>query len=116
MTKTKAPPINFDFKTWGITIENRSNNRMKFRIKLDQEETEAFRNFSDTVKPVEISMDDFIRSIFFAGVRSLEEQLTHNLVQHIEEHRDEYEASGFTFDTSGNLTGVDEEGTLEVVE
>ena len=89
---------------------------MKFRIKLDQEATEACRNFSDTVKPVEISMDDFIRSIFFAGVRSLEEQLPPNLVQHIEEHRDEYEASGFTFDTSGNLTGVDEEGTLEVVE
>ena len=91
---------------------------MKFQIKLNQEEADAFRNFADSVKPHEIGLDDFIRSIFFAGIRSLEEKLTTNLIQHMEENREDYEASGFTFDTSGNLTGVNEDvsGSIEVVE
>ena len=92
---------------------------MKFQLKLNQEEAEAFRNFANTVKPEELGMEDFVRSIFFNGVRSLEEQLTNNLVQHMEENRADYEASGFTFDASGNLTGVDEataSGAIEVLD
>ena len=92
---------------------------MKFQLKLNQEESEAFKNFANAVKPTEIGMQDFVRSIFFTGVRSLEEQLTTNLVQHMEENREQYEASGFPFDTSGKLLGVDEataSGTVEVVE
>jgi len=37
----------------------------------------------------------------------------------MEENRADYEASGFTFDESGKLTGVDEataSGSIEVVE
>ena len=92
---------------------------MKFQIKLNKEESEAFKNFANNVKPDNVQMDDFVRSIFFNGVRALEEQLTDNLVQHMEANREEYEASGFTFDTSGKLTGVDEataSGAVEVVE
>ena len=92
---------------------------MKFQLKLNQEEAEAFRNFANTVKPEELGMEDFVRSIFFNGVRSLEEQLTNNLVQHMEENRADYEASGFTFDASGKLTGVDEataSGAIEVLD
>ena len=64
-------------------------------------------------------MPDFVRSIFFNGIRALEDQLTKNLVEHMESNREEFEASGFTFDSSGNLTGVDEaaaSGTIETVE
>ena len=92
---------------------------MKFNIKLNQEEAEAFRNFANTVKPEELGMEDFVRSIFFNGVRSLEEQLTTNMVKHMEENRSDYEASGFTFDASGKLTGVDEataSGAIEVLD
>jgi len=90
---------------------------MKFQIKLNQEESDAFKNFSNSVKPDEINMDDFIRSIFFAGIRSLEEQLTTNLVQHMEENREQYEASGFTFDDVGKLTGVaDGSGSVEMID
>jgi len=92
---------------------------MKFQLKLNKEEAEAFKNFSNTVKPEELGMEDFVRSIFFNGVRSLEEQLTTNLVQHMEENRSDYEASGFTFDASGKLTGVDEataSGAIEVLD
>ena len=104
---------------WKIKIEYRSKNRMKFQLKLNQEEAEAFKNFAGNVKPDEITMNDFVRSIFFNGVRALEEQLTSNLVKHMEDNREEYEASGITFDSSGNLTGVNEaqaSGSIEVIE
>jgi len=92
---------------------------MKFQLKLNQEESEAFRNFANNVKPTEISMSDFVRSIFFNGVRGLEKELTQNMVKHMEANRDEYEASGFTFDDAGKLTGVNESsasGSVEVIE
>tara|TARA_R110002074_G_scaffold127756_10_gene267543 strand:- start:1902 stop:2255 length:354 start_codon:yes stop_codon:yes gene_type:complete len=111
--------IAFNPEGWKIKTELRSKNRMKFQLKLNQEEAEAFKNFSNSVKPEGLSQNDFVRSIFFNGIRSLEEQLTTNLVQHMEENRAEYEASGFTFDASGNLTGVDEataSGAIQVVE
>ena len=104
---------------WKVTTEYRSKNRMKFTLKLNQEEAEAFRNFANAVKPDQINMNDFVRSIFFNGVRSLEQELTQNMVTHMEENRADYEASGFTFDSSGNLTGVDEalaSGSIEIVE
>ena len=117
----KSPETKFTFRPagWSVKIEYRSKNRMKFQLKLNQEEAEAFKRFASNVKPDEITMNDFIRSIFFNGVRSLEAQLTTNLVKHMENNREEYEASGFTFDTSGNLTGVDEaqaSGCIEVIE
>ena len=93
---------------WNIKIEYRSKNRMKFQLKLNQEESEAFKNFANNVKPDNVTMHDFVRSIFFNGIRTLEEQLTTNLVQHMEENREQYEASGFTFDGEGKLLGVDE--------
>lgn len=104
---------------WTIKTEHRSKNRMKFQLKLNQEESEAFRNFANSVKPHDLNMNDFVRSIFFNGIRSLEQELTQNMVTHMEANREEYEASGFTFDGEGKLTGVDEasaSGTIEVVE
>mgnify|MGYP003141025978 CR=1 FL=1 len=92
---------------------------MKFQLKLNQEEAEAFRNFANNVKPSELSMTDFVRSIFFNGVRALEEELTKNMVKHMESNKEEFEASGFTFDEEGKLTGVDEaaaSGAIEVIE
>ena len=92
---------------------------MKFQLKLTQEEAEAFRNFANSVKPEDISMTDFIKSIFFREVQTLEKQITTDLVKHMEEHKEEYAASGFTFDDDGKLTGVDEavaSGTIEVVD
>jgi|TARA_R110002020_G_scaffold62929_1_gene167848 hypothetical protein len=116
---TQQSKFTFNPEGWKIKTEYRSKNRMKFQLKLNQEEAEAFRNFANTVKPEELGMEDFVRSIFFNGVRSLEEQLTNNLVQHMEENRADYEASGFTFDASGKLTGVDEataSGAIEVLD
>ena len=114
----KPQTLNYEFRPegWNIKTEYRSKNRMKFQLKLNQEEAEAFRNFANTVKPTDLGMNDFVRSIFFNGIRSLEEQLTSNLVQHMEENRDDYEASGFNFDEEGKLIGVDEETAKENIE
>ena len=113
--------LKFEFnpQDWKVKYEERSKNRMKFTLKLNQEEAEAFTSFANNVKPDDLDLNDFVRSIFFAGIRDLESRVTANLVQHMEEHRDEYEASGFTFDEEGKLTGVDEEiaeGSIEVIE
>jgi hypothetical protein len=109
----------FNPSGWKIKIEYRSRNRMKFQLKLSQEEAEAFKNFANNVKPADLALDEFVKSIFFNGVRSLEEQLTNDLVQHMEANKEEYEASGFTFDSEGKLTGVDEataSGAIETIE
>ena len=116
MSKEK---IKFDFNNWKIKVEERSRNRMKFHIKLGSEEAEAFKTFANSVKPTEISMNDFVRSIFFRGVQALEKQITEDLVKHMEKNKEQFEASGFTFDDEGNLTGVDEaaaSGSVEIVE
>lgn len=116
---SKNVKFTFNPDGWSIKVEYRSKDRMKFQLKLNKEEAEAFKNFSNTVKPDNINMNDFVRSIFFNGVRALEEQLTKNLVQHMEENQEEYEASGFTFDEEGKLTGLadgSEVGDVEVIE
>jgi len=94
---------------------------MKFQIKLDQEQAEGFRNFANSVKPTQISMDEFVAGIFFKGIRSLEEELTAKAMQHMTENRADYEASGVLFDDEGQVTGFadDDEsdtGSVEVVE
>ena len=86
---TQTLKFTFHPDTWKIKVTYRSKNRMKFTLKLNQEETDAFKQFSSQVKPDEIGMEEFIRSIFFAGIRSLEKELTENLIQHMEENRDE---------------------------
>lgn len=113
--------LKFEFhpEEWKIKTEYRSKNRMKFQLKLNAEEAQAFTNFSNSVKPDNVEMNDFVRSIFFAGIRAIEDRLTADLVKHMEENRSDYEASGFTFDEDGKLTGVDEasaSGSVEVVE
>ena len=113
MLTIKQHNITFNPDGWKVKITERTKGRMKLQVKLNQEETGSFRNFANSVKP-----DDFVRSIFFAGIRDLEEKLTENLVQHMEANKEQYEASGFTFDDEGKLTGtVDEQGeNVEVIE
>tara|TARA_R110002020_G_scaffold281534_5_gene497258 strand:- start:28986 stop:29339 length:354 start_codon:yes stop_codon:yes gene_type:complete len=116
---TKDLKFEFHPDEWNIKTQYRSRNRMKFSLKLSAEEAQAFTNFSNSVKPDNVQMNDFVRSIFFAGIRAIEDRLTADLVKHMEENRSEYEASGFTFDTEGKLTGVDEasaSGSVDIIE
>ena len=95
---------------------------MKFQIKLNQEETDAFQNVVMRAKPDDLSLEDFVRSLFFTGIHALEEHLTNQMVEHMKANREQFEASGFSFDDDGNLTGVpndmleEEQGTVDVLE
>ena len=119
--KSQSNKITFKPDGWKIKTTERTKGRMKFQVKLNQEEGDAFRNFMNSVKPDHISVDDFVRQIFFSGVQALEKTLTENLVGHMEANREEYEASGFSFDTEGKFIGVKEDEvesdeTVEVIE
>jgi len=111
---------NFKFNpnNWKIKVVNRNRDRMKLYIKLNAQEAEAFKNFADAVKPPEATLDDFLKGIFFAGIEKFEENLNSKIVEHIESNRDQYEASGFTFDEEGKFTGTEpeEKGTVETIE
>ena len=93
---------------------------MKLYVKLNAQEAEAFKNFSDTVKPPDASLDDFIKGLFFAGIEKFEENLNQQIVKHMEENREQYEASGFTFDDDGKFVSVpqetEEQGTVQTIE
>jgi len=92
---------------------------MKLQIKLNKSESEAFKAFAETVKPSEIGDAEFLKSIFFKGLETMNEQLIEMTKSYIDDHREELEASGFSFDTSGEIASVgfdDPEGMVEVVD
>ena len=61
---------------WNIRVEYRNRNRMKINFKLSREETTAFTNFKNQTKPDQISEENFIKSIFFLGLSTLETNLS----------------------------------------
>jgi len=52
---------------------------MKITLKLDQEQSEAYLTFMRGTKPDEISEDDFLKSIFFLGLGTLEQNIVSKL-------------------------------------
>jgi hypothetical protein len=86
-----TPSLNID--DWKIKIENRSRNRMKFQIKLGNEESEAFKNFMNELKPAHISEDDFVRSLFYKGVEKFQMELFESMQSFLEENKDMIDAS-----------------------
>ena len=107
---------------WKLTVKDRSKNRMKIQVKLSAQEAEAIKNFLGAAKPDDVSENTFFKALFMKGWEAYHQEIEEKYVQHIESNKDEYEASGFTFDTSGKLVGFDSgeevegEGSVEVVE
>ena len=107
---------------WKLTFKERTKNRMKIQVKLSAQEAEAIRNFLDSAKPPDVSSDTFFKAMFMKGWETYHKEIEEKYVQHIEENKEEYEASGFTFNEDGKLTGYDAgenvegSGTVEVVE
>ena len=56
--------IDFNFDDWRITPQERTRDRMKLQVKLSKIEAQAFKNFMETVKPGEVSENDFMKAIF----------------------------------------------------
>jgi len=66
---------------------------MKLQIKMGAEETEAFNNFMKELRPDHVSVDDFVRTLFYKGVEKFQEELFEQMQQYMEEHKDEIDAS-----------------------
>ena len=67
--------INLDISNWKVKQHNRSRGRMKISIKFSKDEAEGFKNWSDAVRPPQISDDDFFKQIFFNGIEFLNQKL-----------------------------------------
>ena len=73
---TTQDSIKLDFDSWNIKItENDRRNVLKLYVNLNKEESMAFKNFMSTVKPDNVTENQFIKAIFSLGVESMEGQL-----------------------------------------
>ena len=68
---------------------------MKLQIKLSKEEAQAFKNFTEMVKPPEIDEADFLRGIFKIGVETMEMKLMEAVQKHAEENNIDLTAEDF---------------------
>ncbi len=88
--------IKLDIQNWRVRVDERSRNRMKIQIKLSKDEAEAFKNFSNLVKPEEISDDDFMKTVFVTGCEALNQQLSQMVQKYAMENQEELASSGIT--------------------
>jgi len=88
--------IKLNVSDWKTSIDDRSRGRMKVTIKLNKDEAEGFKNWSDHIKPDQLSIEDFTKQIFFNGIEYLNFKLQDAARKLIEDKdlREKLEASG----------------------
>ena len=106
------PHNNLNIGNWKLKLEERSRNRMKIQIKMGKDETEAFSNFMENLRPSHVSVDDFVRTIFYKGVEKFQEELMEKMKGYIEDNKDDIDASAM--EAFG--TDVSSLGQVEVIE
>ena len=115
MTET----IKLDVNSWKIKQEDRSRGRMKFQIKLNKIETESFKVFTETVKPSEVSQDDFVKSIFITGIESMNQKIMSMGEEYAKENPEDFKAQLVEMQDLED-SGVAEKGTkgseIEIIE
>ena len=111
--------IKLNVKSWKIKQEDRSRGRMKFQIKLNKNETESFKIFTDTVKPEEVSQDDFVKSIFLTGIESMNQKIMSMVEEYAKENPEDFKAQLVEMQDLNASAGTKEEtkgSELEIVE
>jgi len=111
--------IKLDVESWKIKQIERSKGRMKFQIKLNKVETESFKTFTETVKPDEVSQDDFVKSIFLTGIEAMNQKIMSMVEEYAKENPEDFKAQLVEMrDTA--TSGVPEEESkgseIEIVE
>jgi uncharacterized alpha/beta hydrolase family protein len=101
--------IKFDFDSWKVKLVERNRTRMKLQIKLDKDQTLAFKNFAALCKPTEVSDHDFIKTIFLTGVEAMNKELATLVKEYAKENKEELAASGIT-------VLEDEDGDVQLAE
>jgi len=96
-------------------IENRSGGRMKITIKLNKDEAEAFKNWSNMVKPEGMDLDGFCRAVFFKGVETLQANLREMALNTLknEETRKQMIAAGVNVEELEKNLGLTTEAPVE---
>jgi hypothetical protein len=88
--------IKLNVSDWKTSVDDRSRGRMKVTIKLNKDEAEGFKNWSEHIKPEQISLEDFTKQIFFNGIEYLNFKLQDAARKLLEDKdlREKLEASG----------------------
>lgn len=86
-------PITLRIDDWKFKFTDRSRNRMRIQIKMGIEETQAFNNFMKELRPEHVSVDDFVRTLFYKGVEKFQEELFEKMQKYMKDHKDEIDAS-----------------------
>jgi len=84
MSETESTKEAISPNDWGVKIQHRNKNRMKITFKLSQDEAAAFENFKEATCPDNLSEDSFVKSIFFLGLTTLEQNVTQKMAESIE--------------------------------
>ena len=69
---------------WEVKIQHRNRNRMKITFKLSQDEAAAFDSFKEATCPEGLSEESFVKSIFFLGLTTLEQNVTQKMAESME--------------------------------
>jgi len=75
--------VDVDLDSWRTSITHRNKGRMKITFKLNQEESAAFQSFQDATRPDGLSEEHFLKSIFFLGLTTLEQNVTRKLAESV---------------------------------
>ena len=67
---------------------------MKLQIKLNREQSEAFTNFSNTLKPEDATDEQWLQMIFFTGCETINTKVYEMAQEYAEQQAEELEASG----------------------
>ena len=78
---------------WKSKVEYRSKNRMKVTFKLNQDQAAAYQRFKQETMPEGVTEDDFVRSIFFMGLATLEQRLVEAVKETVERQQVEEAAA-----------------------
>jgi len=95
---------------------------MKFTIKMGRDESEAFNNFMEHLRPDNVPEEDFIRSIFYKGVERFQEELMENMKSYLEDNKEDIDASAMNelgTDASSLISALAEKPetpNLEIIE
>jgi hypothetical protein len=101
--------LSLNVASWDIKTIERKRGRMKFQLKLNKEETQGFKEFSDHLKPADMGQEEWIRAIFYKGLEKIQTELMEGVEKYMEEHKDELDASGMQ-------EAVDSSGSVETIE
>ena len=107
--------IAFKPQNWEFKIVERTKGRMKIQIKLNKEEAEAFKNFTESIKPEQAPFEEFTKSIFFMGIEYMNVKLASAVKEYAEAHKDELASSGVNVDEILNDDSSDSPD-IEVIE